>query len=370
MRGNNMLGLIFSNVHEETLRDLTEMRVMGSVPFGGRYRLIDFTLSNMVNSGINKVGVITKSNYQSLMDHLGSGKAWDLSRKREGLYLLPPFGDTRLENNRIESLASVKRFLTNSREDLVLISDCDVICNIDYADVVSSHLRNHADVTLISRFGPLPEKISEPLVLKTAADGRVVDLLVAPRTDGDCCYGLGMLLIKRELLIRLVDDCVSRNQYGFQRDLLQRNLSSLQMYSYEFHGYSKMICSPLSYFNANMELMQPEVRAELFHPGRPIYTKVRDDMPARYGLGSEVSNSLIADGCVVEGEVHDSVLFRGVTIGKGAVVENCVILQDGRVQPGSRMKYVITDKDVLIRDNRSLLGFESYPIFISKGSVV
>lgn len=370
MRGNNVLGLIFSNIHEEQLRDLTEIRTMGSVPFGGRYRMIDFPLSNMVNSGINKVGVITKSNYQSLMDHLGSGKAWDLSRKREGLYILPPFGDTRLANNRIESLASIKRFLTNSKEDLVLLSDCDVICNIDYSDVVSLHLHKNADITLVCRFGSLPDKIAEPLVLTTDPDGRIIDLLIDPRTDGKCCYGMGMILLKRELLIRLVDDCISRNLYSFKRDLLQRNLGSLRMYSYEFPGYAQVICSPVSYFAANMELMQPNVRAQLNNSDRPIYTKVRDDMPARYGLGSEVSNSLIADGCVIDGEVRDSVLFRGVRVGKGAVVENCVILQDGQIRPGCRLKYVITDKDVLIQNDRSLLGFESYPIFISKGSVV
>lgn len=370
MRGNNVLGLIFSNTNEEKLRDLTELRTMGSVPFGGRYRLIDFSLSNMVNSGINKVGVITKSNYQSLMDHLGSGKAWDLSRKREGLYILPPFGEMRMINNRIESLSSIKTFLANSKEDLVLISDCDVVCNIDYSDVISYHVKKNADVTLICRFGTLPEKMSEPVVVTSDPDGRVLDLLIGPRTDGDCCYGMGMLLLKRELLIRLVDDCVSRNLYHFKRDLLQRNLPSLRIYSYEFGGYAQMICSSVSYFTANMELMQPNVRAQLFNPNRPIYTKVRDDMPARYGLGSSVSNSMIADGCVVDGEVRDSVLFRGVRVGKGARVENCVILQDSRIRPGCRLKYVITDKNVLIRNDRSLLGFESYPIFISKGSVV
>jgi glucose-1-phosphate adenylyltransferase len=273
-------------------------------------------------------------------------------------------------NNRIESLASIKRFLSNSKEDLVLISDCNVVCNIDYSDVAAFHLQKEADITLVCRSGILPQKIAEPLVLTANREGRVSDLLIDPRTEGKCCYGMGMILLKRELLIRLVDDCVSRNLYSFKRDLLQRNLSSLRMYCYQFQEYAKMICSPVSYFTANMELMQPKVRAQLFNPNRPIYTKVRDDMPARYGLGSDVSNSLIADGCVIDGEVRNSVLFRGVRVGKGTVVENCVILQDGQIQPGSRMKYVITDKDVLIQNDRALLGFESYPIFISKGSVV
>ncbi|MCI1955795.1 MAG: glucose-1-phosphate adenylyltransferase subunit GlgD [Oscillospiraceae bacterium] len=371
MRGNNVLGLIFSNVHEEKVRELTENRTMGSVPFGGRYCLIDFPLSNMVNSGINKVGVVTKGNYQSLMDHLGSGKAWDLSRKREGLFLLPPFeGESVNGNSRVESLSCAQAFLQNSKEEYVLLTDSDTVCNIDYGDVLAQHVKTRADITVICRCGRLPDKICGPTVYTVGPDGRVRDLLVNPRTEGECCYGMGMMLIRRELLIRLVDDCVSRNLYNFERDLLQRNIPNYRVFSYEFKGFAKIICSGVAYFEANMALMLPDVRAQLFDPSRPIYTRVRDDMPARYGLGASVSNSLIADGCVIDGEVRNSVLSRGVRVGKGTVVENCVILQDSVVRPDSRLNYVIADKDVLIKNGRSLLGFESYPVYIAKGSVV
>ena len=371
MRGNNVLGLIFSNVHEEKNRELTENRTMGSVPFGGRYRLIDFPLSNMVNSGINKVGVITKGNYQSLMDHLGSGKAWDLSRKREGLFILPPFGvESNLINSRIESLASINRFLRTSNEEFVLLTDSDTVCNIDYGEVLAQHLKTQADITLVARFGKLPERMSDPAVYTVDPDGRVRDMLINPRTEGECCYGIGMMLIRRDLLIRLVTDCVSRNLYNFKRDLLQRNLSNCRVFVYDFKGFVKTICSTVAYFEANMALMLPNVRAQLFNPDRPVYTKVRDDMPARYGLGASVSNSLIADGCVIEGEVNNSVLFRGVHVGKGSVVENCVVMQDSVIRANCRMNYVIADKDVVIKNDRSLLGFESYPVFIAKGSVV
>lgn len=371
MRGNNVLGLIFSNVHEEKIWELTETRTMGSVPFGGRYRLIDFPLSNMVNSGINKVGVVTKINYQSLMDHLGSGKAWDLSRKREGLYILPPFGaESNVHNSRIESLASVHSFLSNSKEEYVLLTDSDTVCNIDYSDVIAFHLKNQSEITLICRKGIPPRKMGDPSVYTIAADARVRDMLIAPYTEEACCYGMGMLLIRRELLIRMVNECVSRNLYNFKRDLLQRNLFNYRVFGYQYEGTAFTICSMGDFFAANMALMQPDVRTQLFNPNRPIYTKVRDDMPARYGLGSSVSNSLVADGCVIEGEVNNSVLFRGVHVGKGSVVENCVIMQDGVVSPNCRLNYVITDKNVRIKNDRSLFGFESYPVFIAKGSVV
>lgn len=371
MRGNNVLGLVFSNVHEERVRELTEKRTMGSVPFGGRYRLIDFPLSNMVNSGINKVGVITKSNYQSLMDHLGSGKAWDLSRKREGLFMLPPFsGECNISNSRIESLSSLNMFLSNSREEFVILSDSDVVCNIDFTDVMSAHIKHSADITVIYRSGKLPEKICDPTVYTIDPDNRVRDMLINPRADGECNYGLSMLLMKRDTLMKMVADCVSRNLYNFKRDFLQRNISNYRIFGYEFKGFTQIICSMNSYFDANMSLMLPTVRAELFNANRPIFTKVRDDMPARYGLGSSVSNSLIADGCVIEGTVENCVLFRGVHVGKGTKLENCVVMQDCTIGPNCRLNYVVIDKDVVIKNDRSLLGFQSYPVFISKGSVV
>ena len=371
MRGNNVLGLIFSNMHEEQLHDLTENRTMGSVPYGGRYCFIDFPLSNMVNSGISKVGVITKRNFQSLMDHLGSGKSWNLSRKREGLFILPPFGsETSNPNDRIGLLESALPFLQNSKEEFVLITDSNIICNIDYGDVLAQHAATKADITLVSRRGKIPAGMASPGVYTADGDGRVTDMLINPRDQGECCFGLNMVLIRRELLIRLVSDCVSRNMCNFKRDLLQRNISNYKVYLYEFRGVAQIVCSEIAYFESNLSLMLPEVRGQLFNPSRPIYTKVHDDMPARYGLGASVSNSLISDGCVIEGEVNNCVLSRGVHVGRNTKLENCILLQDTSVSDGCRLSYVIADKNVLIKNERSLLGFESYPVYISKGSIV
>ena len=371
MRGNNVVGLIFSNVHEEKIRELTEKRTMGSVPFGGRYRLIDFPLSCMVNSGINKVGVVTKSNYQSLMDHLCSGNAWDLSRKREGLFMLPPFGNhTSVTNSRIEMLASINTFLSNCREEYVLMTDSDHVYNIDVSKVIAFHLEKGADITVVYRSGKIPENMSDPSVYTLDPDGRVRDMLVNPAVDGECTFGMSMMLIGRELLIRLVADCVSRNLYNFKRDLLQRNVGNYKVYGFEYSGFVQTICSTKAYYEANMALMMPKVREQLFCPQRPIYTKVRDEMPARYGLGAHISNSLVADGCVIEGEVENCVLFRGVKIAKGTKLQNCVVMQDSVIGPNSRLSYVIMDKDVVIKNDRSLLGFQSYPVFINKGSIV
>ena len=350
MRGNNVMGIIFSNLHENLISQLTELRTMGAVPFGGRYRLIDFPLSNMVNSGINKVGVITKTNYQSLTDHLGAGKAWDLSRQRNGLFILPPFMDPSDYANRVKTFNAIMPFLKNSSEEYVVISDCDVVCNIDFQQVFEKHLADNADITLVYKRDVLPPKLQEPTVLSFDAKGRVNDVLIDPDITGSCSYYMNIMLIKRELLMKLVNQCISKNTMSFKRDIIQGEMSD--------------------YFSANMALKTKEVRDDLFNSSRPIYTKVRDDRPTKYGLGSKVSNSLIGNGCNIEGEVDNCILFKGVHIGKGTKVSNCVIMQDTRIGNNCNLSYVVVDKDVIVRDDKTLAGQPSYPVYIGKLSVV
>lgn len=370
MRGNNIMGIIFANLHEDLVSELTEVRIMGAVPFGGKYRLIDFPLSNMVNSGINKVGVITKSNYQSIMDHVGNGKAWDLSRKQGGLFILPPFTDKSEYSNRMTTLNSILPFLQNSTQEYVVITDCDTVCNLDFQDVCRKHLENKADITLVYKRDTLPEKLHDPAILSFDAKGKVTDVLINSEVTGSCSFYMNMMFLKRELLIDLIRKCVSKNTLNFKRDIIQGEYQNLNVYGYEFKGFSKMITSMNDYFDANMALMDPEIRADLFNSDNPIYTKVRDDMPTKYGLGSSVKNSLIANGCTIEGEVENCILFKGVHIGKGTKVSNCVIMQDTKIGASSSLNYVIVDKDVTIKDERTLMGFLSYPVYISKGSVV
>ncbi len=370
MRGNNVMGIIFSNLHEDLISELTEKRIMGAVPFGGKYRLIDFPLSNMVNSGVNKVGVLVRSNYQSIVDHLGTGKAWDLSRKRDGLFLLPPFNNTSEYANRLTTLNSILPFLKNSTEEYVILSDCDTVANIDYQDIYTRHLQTNADITLVYKRDQLPAKLHDPMVLSFDARGKVIDVLVNSNISGSCSFYMNIMLIKRELLIELVNKCISKNTLNFKRDLIQAEYQNLNVYGYELKGFSPVITCMSDYFNANMALMQEDVRADLFNSARPIYTKVRDDMPTKYGLGSSVKNSLIANGCIIEGEVENCVLFKGVHIGKGTKVSNCVIMQDTKIGADSSLSYVIVDKDVVIKDERTMMGLLSYPVYISKGSVV
>lgn len=370
MRGNNVMGILFSYVHEERVRTLTQNRVMASIPFGGRYRLVDFALSNLVNSGINQIGIVTEENYQSLMDHLGSGKAWGLSRKNEGLSLLPPFNtETSRTEGKIESLATIKRFLTGSKEDYVLLGDCDIVTNIDYSKIFEFHTDVDADITIIYRHGTSPNT-DKNLLFTIDPENRVREIFIKRGSDVDCNFGMGKYLIKKELLIDMIDDCMSRNLYDFDRDILQRHVGDLKIFGYEFNEPCYQITAFEDYFTANMAIMDPKIKSILFNPNRPIYTKLRDDMPTRYGLGSSIKNSIVADGCIIEGEVENSVIFRGVTVKKGAKVSNCVVMQDSIIGTNSIVDYVVIDKNVEVGDDRKLMGYKTYPVYVVKNSKV
>ncbi|MDO4730814.1 MAG: glucose-1-phosphate adenylyltransferase subunit GlgD [Clostridia bacterium] len=372
MRGNNVLGVLFSNAENDALRDLTDMRTMGSVPFGSRFRMIDYPLSNMVNSGIDKVAVLTKSNYQSLMDHLGSGKAWDLAKNKNGLFILPPFGNANGEDykNKLQALNSMISFLEKSKEEYVLLSDCDVVCNIDYRDVIAKHIQNKADITVVYKNAKVPDDIKQLMVLDLDANDRIKEISIDPNSNEEYKFSLDMYLMRRDLLIRLVRECVSKNKQSFKVDLIQSNVNRFRMYGYEFSGYSRVISSLKEYFAASMDLLQKDVSAQLYDTDKPIYTKNRDDMPVMFGEDASVHNSILSHGCVVEGTVKNSVLFRGVHVAKGCTVENCILMQDTDLGANCKLNYIITDKDVVIKEGRKLMGFSSYPVYISKGSVV
>lgn len=369
----NVLGLVFANMHDTTLGDMTKNRTMGSVMFGGRYRLIDFPLSNMVNSGISEVGVITKSNYQSLLDHLGSAREWDLARKKGGLYILPPFGnvESTLYRGRIEALYGAMSFIKHSRAKYVILSDCDVVTNIDYKPIVAAHIESGADITAVAHTGVYSsEDIKTSTVFNVDADKNVTSVLINPDISGTCTTSLNVFVMSMDFLIETVNDAMARGNVSFERNILQEKCRELKIKIYEYDNYFSKLNSPESYFKSNMALLEPENARKLFVPKRSIYTKVSDNAPVKYDLDSKVSNSLIADGCIIEGEVENSVLFRGVKVGKGAKVKNCILMQGTVVGDNAELNYLITDKNVSICENHILTSSSQYPMYVGKGASV
>ena len=368
MRGKNVLGLIFANTDDASLHQVTGIRSMASVPFGGGYRLVDFTLSNMVNAGIGKVGVITDNNYQSLMDHIGAGKPWDLARKNDGLYLLPPFNAAAVANfnaGGVGALKNVMNFLERSSEEYVFITACSYVANLDLTKIFAFHEESGADLTVLSAVGRAPDFVDQPIV-EEIENGRVARVrLGAPQGDNET-WLLRAVLVKKSVLESIVREAYAKGETSLERDILLKNVSRLKICAYAVPGYVAAMDSFENYFKANFALLQKENFQSLFPADRPVYTKTYEDMPAVYGLGSDVRNSLIADGCIIDGEVENCILFRGCRIEKDAVVKNSILMPGCFVGEGAAMNYVVADKSAALRPRKVLSGADSYPIYIGK----
>ena len=372
-------GIIFSNLHDMSIADLTRRRTMASVPFGCRYRLVDFALSNMVNAGISDISVVTHNNYRSLMDHLGSGKDWDLARRSGGLKILPPFISTyqgegnALYDTRLEALKNIQGFIADLTTDTVVISDCDAICNIDLKRVIEYHTAQNAAATCVIAKKTLTEENCQYYrVVTSDNENNIIDVATHPKNlTGEHDVLINIWVFDRSYLQSVVADASAHGYKSFTTDVVLRNLDKFTYKTYRFDGYYASIESMAGYFAVNMELLDTKTREALFKvKDRPIYTKVRNSAPAKYVDGATVKNSMIADGCIIEGTVENSILFRGVHVGKGAVVKNSILFQDTQVLTGASINCVIADKNVVIRDGVTLSGHPSMPFYIEKYKMI
>lgn len=373
-------GIIFSNIHDTNLPELTRNRTMASVPFGCRYRLIDFTLSNMVNSNITNISVITHYNYQSLMDHIGSGKDWDLARRSGGIKILPPFitayanNVNALYSTRLEALKNVYNSISKITDDYVVLCDCDVICNIDLKDMIRDHIENGADITIaVKKVSLTKEKAKINVIVDSDEDNRIVDLKAGLNNfEGDADINLNIMVMNRQYLQEIVLDAIAHNYNSLTKDILLKNIERHIYRTYRYNGYFACISSTQDYYASSMELINnSSVRAELFGVrNRPIYTKVRNSAPTYYSPDAKVKNSLIADGCQIFGEVENSIIFRGTKVGKGTVVKNSILFQDTFTGENVTLNCVIADKNVVIRDNKTLSGDETLPFYLAKGKMI
>ncbi|MBE6020566.1 MAG: glucose-1-phosphate adenylyltransferase subunit GlgD [Clostridiales bacterium] len=369
----NGLGLIFSNIHEDQLREITNNRTMASVPFGGRYRIVDFVLSNMTNAGINTVGIITKTNYQSLMDHVGSGKEWNLARKNGGLHFLPPYGRTTgnfVYKGKVQALKGVFEFLSKTKERYVVLSDCDIVAGIDLDEVFDFHIKKRADITMMYTVKQITkEEASKSTLLNVDFDERVFKMINRGSDEGYQKVSMNVWIMEKSFLMALIDEASVQGARHIEEEVLAPRLRQLKIYGFRFNGYSAKIDSLANYYARNMDLLDRDVRKKLFE-GKRIYTKIKDEVPTYYDRQCKVSNSLVGDGCIIEGTVKDSILFRGVKVEKGAVVENSILMQDSSIGEYAHLHAVILDKNVVIKNNRNLSGHETYPLYVSKGGVI
>ena len=370
MINRKAIGYITANYSSSYGSVLLKDRPIASVPFLGRYRLIDFMLSNYVNAGITDVGVIVHQSYQSLLDHVGSGKDWDLSRKHGGLRILPPFGYAERGGEyrgNMDALSGVADYLENIRQDYVILAWGDMAVNLPVAEVFQQHLDSGADVTMVCT----PSLKGAPRFseyVEVDDTGRVTDLSVHPVTAGSTLESLEIYILSKKLLLDMVDYCSAHDIVNFSRGVLQPRLRTLKLMSYVHQGYVARFQSVSGYFQRSMDLLEPSVRDELFNPDRPIRTKDRSNPSTYYGPDAKSVHSLVADGCFIEGTVTDCILFPGVRVARGAHLSRCIVMQDTHIAADAILRNVIADKNVRIGPAVTLTGCEALPIVIPKGS--
>lgn len=371
---DGLMGIINLNESEECLGELSRSRPVAVVPFAGRYRLIDFVLSNMVNSGINNVGIFVQHKYRSLMDHIRSGKEWDLARKRDGLFILPPaYTKTPMQMHRgdVENFYSNLDYLSKSRQKYVVIAGPDIISNLDYREAFDFHKRSGADITVLyTKANCSTHDCMRATVVEMEDNERVIDMTEYHGTGEIQNISMKTFIMERNIFIELVKDCIARGDYDFIKHCIVKNISQYKIFGYHHQGYVARISSLQSYFKHSMELLNPQIWKELFFKSGLIYTKVKDEPPAKYMIEADVSNALVATGCYIEGRVENSILFRGVKVHKGAYIKNSIIMQNGEIGPGVVLENVICDKDVYITANKQLKGECNYPLIIKKGQVI
>ena len=369
-------GLIFTGESNPLMRDLVLSRAVAAVPFGGRYRCIDFVLSNLVNTGIRNVGLIVQKNYHSLMDHLGTGKEWDLNRKRDGLFLLPPFStkdNTGVYRGDIDAFHSIMQYVRRSSQKTLIICGSHTLFNTTFDAILKQHRETGADITIMYNEDPrfFPEEQNRDLRLLLDEDGMTVNGLEwNPRTPGSNYRSCEINVINKDLFEDLVEEAYSRGMVDFVREVMLPRAKDLKVMGWRYDGYVARIDSINTYFMHNMELLNATAAKDLYNMRHPIYTKVKDEIASRYGDWADVHNVVMADGCMIDGTVEDSILFRGVTVERGAIVKNSILMQGVTVRKGAVLDHVILDKNVTVNAGRQLTGYEGIPLVFRKNLTV
>lgn len=369
---NNIMSVIFASDSDSKLNELTIHRTTASLPFCGRYRFIDFTLSSLVNSNITTIGIVTKSNYSSLMDHIRMGRDWDLNRKNSGIVVFPPYvsnSSRTVFKGKVEALHGILDYISNTKEEYIVLTNSNIAANIDYDEIFESHIKTGADVTVVTH-------MSKPtngtrIVVENDKDNRVKKMLIKQNQSDDVCQiSLNIYLMKKDLLIKMIEEGFEQGYMDFERHMLQQNLDTLKIYAYLQTGYSAIIDDIKSYYEESMRMLDGKIRNDLFYRAGKIYTKTKDSVPTVYRNNANVKNSLIADGCEINGTVENSILFRGVIVEEGAVIKNSIVMERGKIEKNANLSYTITDKDVTITEDRRISGYDTYPVVIAKNKTV
>lgn len=367
-------GIIFSNLNNNTLSRLTRERTVAAIPFACRYRLIDFCLSNLVNADISKIHVVANYNYRSLVEHIGSGKDWDLARRTDGIKVISPFqtaisSSAKLFATHMEALKSMKQYIDEFKEEYVILMDSDFVLNIDIAEVIRVHEKTNANITFVTKIAEKDYTSKNPRMFISSVAGKVTDIAMnTVTTEANPELVLNIFVMKTRYLRALIEEAEA---YGFNSftEMLLKKYKHSNYRTYCYSGYAASVSSFLDYYKHSIEIAtNPEARKSLLNEkNRPIFTRVHNSSPVVYTKTAKVENSIIADDCVIEGTVINSVISRGVHIAKGAVVKNSIIFKNTSIEKNAELNCIVTDKRVTITEGVKLSGNETMPFYVQKG---
>ena len=371
---NNVAGIIFSSLNDNTLSRLTSDRTVAAIPFACRYRLIDFCMSNMVNSDISNINIVANYNFRSLTEHIGSGKDWDLARRERTVNIISPFQtansitNSKMYSTHMEALKSVKEYISEFKEEYVVLMDSDHVLNIDINKVVASHEESGANITLVTHRVKSDYTSKAPRLMLSSVDGNITDMVLSSKyNDKTPELALNIFVMKTSFLRILIEEAEAYNYSSLTTMFLNEyKHSNYRTYSYD--GYVASVSSFLDYYRCSMDVAKNEAAREslLWKRESPIFTRVHNSAPTIYKETAVVRNSMIADDCVIEGTVINSVLFRGVKVSKGATVKNSVLFKGTTVGENAELNCIVTDKDVTISDNVTLSGNDNMPFYVQK----
>lgn len=370
-------GIIFSSLNNNTLSRLTSDRTVAAIPFACRYRLVDFALSNMVNANISNINIVANYNYRSLTEHIGSGKDWDLARRSGGVHIISPYqtahsSEAKMFSTHMEALISMKEYIDEFDEDYVILMDSDNILNIDLSDVVKAHELTGAKITLVTRQIEEGYSSKNPRMMLSSVAGKVADITMSSTyTDRNPELSLGIFVISTVYLRKLIEEAQGYNTHSLT-NLMLKNFKSQNYRTYKYNGFVASVSSFLDYYKYSIMLAKDEeARTSLLNKKEsPIFTRVHNSAPVVYKSGAKVEGSMIADECVIEGTVINSVLFRGVHVEKGAVVKDSVLFSGTHVCKNASLNCIVSDKDVYVSENVVLSGNENMPFYVQKGRKV
>lgn len=368
------MGIIDLFEVEDNIKELTYHRPIASIPIAGRYRMIDFALSNLVNAGVQNIGIFTQHKYRSLLDHLGTGKAWDLDRKNDGMFIMTPVYNNLsmgIVSGDIENFKNHIDYIHLSRQNNIIFTGSNMICNLNYGDAIRHHEESGADITIIYKNA---DNCKEDFLCCSTLDidesGRITGVGINDGKEDVRNISMEMFIMKKSLFLDIVNDCIATGKSSYFREAVYKNLDKLKIYGYRFEGYLACINSIQSYYKTNMQLLDLNISRELFFKNGLIYTKIKDEPPARYLENAKVTNSLIANGCIIDGEVENSIIFRSVKVRKGAVIRNSIVMQSCIIEENVLLKCVILDKGVRITKDKQIKGDETYPLVIEKKAII